>query len=231
MEIRKTNMEIRKNWNKFTFKKLGAILCLFLFGVVAFTSGNLTQVNAASSSTVLPVTKGGTGANSASQALINLGKVNSINANSTDDQFPSAKSVYDSTDKVYSTVFPVNTEDFNNPLANNPGNGSYAYLLRAGHIVSLSVNITSKKALTSSNELYLKKTTQTMPSGYKISAAYRHSTPISTLCSTRKNKGSAYLMSNSENFFVYTTEINTIAADFRLACTVTWITDDPFPTS
>ncbi|MDR3127835.1 MAG: hypothetical protein LBT99_00695 [Bifidobacteriaceae bacterium] len=72
MEIRNTNIEIRKNWNKFTFKKLGAILCLFLFGIVTFVSGNLSQVNAASSSTVLPVAKGGTGSNSASGAATNI---------------------------------------------------------------------------------------------------------------------------------------------------------------
>ncbi|MDR3128457.1 MAG: hypothetical protein LBT99_03950 [Bifidobacteriaceae bacterium] len=79
MEIRKTNIEnkknnieVRKNWNKFPFKKLGIIFCLFLFGVVAFVSGNLSQVNAASSSTVLPVAKGGTGSNSASGARTNL---------------------------------------------------------------------------------------------------------------------------------------------------------------
>jgi hypothetical protein len=65
-------MEIEKNWNKFTFKKLGIIFCLFLFGVVTFISGNLAQVNAASSSTVLPVAKGGTGSNSASGARTNL---------------------------------------------------------------------------------------------------------------------------------------------------------------
>ncbi|MDR3127899.1 MAG: hypothetical protein LBT99_01035 [Bifidobacteriaceae bacterium] len=75
-------------------RKIGIIFCLFLFGVVTFISDNLAQVNAASSSTVLPMAKGGTGANSASQALINLGKVNSINANSTDNQFPSAKATY-----------------------------------------------------------------------------------------------------------------------------------------
>jgi hypothetical protein len=65
-------MEIEKNWNKFTFKKLGIIFCLFLFGVVTFISGNLTQINATSSSTVLPVAKGGTGSNSASGAATNI---------------------------------------------------------------------------------------------------------------------------------------------------------------
>ncbi|MDR3128047.1 MAG: hypothetical protein LBT99_01795 [Bifidobacteriaceae bacterium] len=63
MEIRKNNIEVRKNWNKFTFKKLGTIFCLFLFGIVTFISGELNFANAASSSTVLPVVKGGTGLN------------------------------------------------------------------------------------------------------------------------------------------------------------------------
>ncbi|MDR3128043.1 MAG: hypothetical protein LBT99_01775 [Bifidobacteriaceae bacterium] len=72
MEIKKNNIGIRKNWNKFTFKKLGIIFCLFLFGIVTFISGGLGQVNAATSSTVLPVAKGGTGSNSASGARTNL---------------------------------------------------------------------------------------------------------------------------------------------------------------
>ncbi|MDR3128001.1 MAG: hypothetical protein LBT99_01555, partial [Bifidobacteriaceae bacterium] len=72
MENRKTYMEIRKNWNKFPFKKLGIIFCLFLFSIVIFISGNLSQVNAASSSTVLPIAKGGTGSNSASGAATNI---------------------------------------------------------------------------------------------------------------------------------------------------------------
>ncbi|MDR3128397.1 MAG: hypothetical protein LBT99_03635, partial [Bifidobacteriaceae bacterium] len=64
MEIKKNNIEIRKNWNKFSFKKLGAVFCLFLIGIVTFISGGLGQVNAVTSSTVLPVAKGGTGVNS-----------------------------------------------------------------------------------------------------------------------------------------------------------------------
>ncbi|MDR3127887.1 MAG: hypothetical protein LBT99_00965 [Bifidobacteriaceae bacterium] len=72
IENRKNNIEIRKTCNKFGFKRLGAFLCLFLFGIVTFVSGNLSQVNAASSSTVLPVAKGGTGSNSTSGARTNL---------------------------------------------------------------------------------------------------------------------------------------------------------------
>ncbi|MDR3128251.1 MAG: hypothetical protein LBT99_02870 [Bifidobacteriaceae bacterium] len=75
-------------------KKFGVLISTFLLAILGFINGCFTQVNAATSTTVLPVAKGGTGANSASQALINLGKVNSINTNSTDNQFPSAKSVY-----------------------------------------------------------------------------------------------------------------------------------------
>jgi hypothetical protein len=48
------------------------VFCLFLIGIVTFISGNLAQVNAATSSTVLPIAKGGTGANSASGARTNL---------------------------------------------------------------------------------------------------------------------------------------------------------------
>jgi hypothetical protein len=44
-------------------KKFGIIISLFLFSVVTFISGGLGQVNAATSSTVLPVAKGGTGLN------------------------------------------------------------------------------------------------------------------------------------------------------------------------
>ncbi|MDR3128271.1 MAG: hypothetical protein LBT99_02970 [Bifidobacteriaceae bacterium] len=109
-------MKIKKNWNKFPlgllpFKKLGTIFCLFLFGIVAFVSGNLSQVNAASSSTVLPIAKGGTGANSASGALDNLGKVNSVNNNSTDNQFPSAKAAYNLVQPISSGT--ITTKYFN----------------------------------------------------------------------------------------------------------------------
>ncbi|MDR3127846.1 MAG: hypothetical protein LBT99_00750 [Bifidobacteriaceae bacterium] len=100
MEIRKTNIEIRKNWNKFSFKKLGAVFCLFLFGIVTFISGNLAQVNAATSSTVLPVAKGGTAATSASAARNNLqaeytgNKITSISSSSNDTQYPSASAIW-----------------------------------------------------------------------------------------------------------------------------------------
>jgi hypothetical protein len=53
-------------------RKFGTLFSIFLFGVVTFISGNLSQVNAASSSTVLPIAKGGTGSNSAAGARTNL---------------------------------------------------------------------------------------------------------------------------------------------------------------
>ncbi|MDR3128259.1 MAG: hypothetical protein LBT99_02910 [Bifidobacteriaceae bacterium] len=75
-------------------KKFGVLINIFLLVILGFISGCFTQANASSSSTTLPLTKGGTGANSASQALTNLGKVNSLDTSNTDNQFPSAKSVY-----------------------------------------------------------------------------------------------------------------------------------------
>ncbi|MDR3127978.1 MAG: hypothetical protein LBT99_01440 [Bifidobacteriaceae bacterium] len=89
MKIRKNNIEVRKNWNKLSFKKLGAILCLFLFGIVTFISGNLTQVNAATSSTVLPVAKGGTGNNignaPSANKLYNARNINLVTFDGTKD--------------------------------------------------------------------------------------------------------------------------------------------------
>ncbi|MDR3127900.1 MAG: hypothetical protein LBT99_01040 [Bifidobacteriaceae bacterium] len=61
-----------------TIKKFGILISIFLLVVLGFINGSLAQVNAASSSTVLPVAKGGTGANtlSSGQALIGNGANN-----------------------------------------------------------------------------------------------------------------------------------------------------------
>ncbi|MDR3128316.1 MAG: hypothetical protein LBT99_03205 [Bifidobacteriaceae bacterium] len=46
-----------------TIKKFGVLISLFILIILSFTTGWFTQANAASSSTVLPVAKGGTGVN------------------------------------------------------------------------------------------------------------------------------------------------------------------------
>ncbi|MDR3116538.1 MAG: hypothetical protein LBT91_01675 [Bifidobacteriaceae bacterium] len=81
---------------KHVFKKIGVLGIIFLFGTATFISGFSINSYAASSSTVLPIARGGTGANQAAEALTNLGKVNTISSSSTNDQFPSAKAAYDS---------------------------------------------------------------------------------------------------------------------------------------
>ncbi|MDR3116559.1 MAG: hypothetical protein LBT91_01820 [Bifidobacteriaceae bacterium] len=80
---------------KHAFKKVGIWGIIFLFGTAAFISGFSVNSYAASSSTVLPISRGGTNANTAAQAITNLGKVDALSASSTNNQFPSAKAVYD----------------------------------------------------------------------------------------------------------------------------------------
>ncbi|MDR3127770.1 MAG: hypothetical protein LBT99_00360 [Bifidobacteriaceae bacterium] len=150
MEIKKNNMEVRKNWNKFTFKKLGAIFCLFLFGVVTFISGNLSQVNAASSSTVLPVAKGGTGQNNLADVnvgsatkLQNARNINGESFNGTNDINISAsyKRVFLESQKnnyLYFTCsdFSSNEHVIDIVASSSPNGGVFAKLSEKGGGVS-----------------------------------------------------------------------------------------------
>ncbi|MDR3128272.1 MAG: hypothetical protein LBT99_02975 [Bifidobacteriaceae bacterium] len=53
-------------------KKYGVLISAFLLAILGFINSCFTQVNAASSSTVLPIAKGGTDSNSASGAATNI---------------------------------------------------------------------------------------------------------------------------------------------------------------
>jgi hypothetical protein len=57
---------------KHAFKRLGVLGIIFLFGTAAFISGFSINSYAASSSTVLPISRGGTNANTAAQASSNI---------------------------------------------------------------------------------------------------------------------------------------------------------------
>ncbi|MDR3116859.1 MAG: hypothetical protein LBT91_03415 [Bifidobacteriaceae bacterium] len=57
---------------KRAFRKLGVLGIIFLFGTAAFISGFSINSYAASSSTVLPIARGGTNANTAAQASSNI---------------------------------------------------------------------------------------------------------------------------------------------------------------
>jgi hypothetical protein len=58
-----------------SFRKIGTVLAIAVFGFISFTAGvDLTQnANSAASSSALPVAKGGTGANNGTDAVTNLG--------------------------------------------------------------------------------------------------------------------------------------------------------------
>ncbi|MDR3116614.1 MAG: hypothetical protein LBT91_02095 [Bifidobacteriaceae bacterium] len=90
------NKGIRKTYIKkvVNIKKVGVLGIIFILCTTCFVSGYNINSYAASSSTVLPISRGGTNANTAAQAITNLGKVDVINSSSTNDQFPSAKAAY-----------------------------------------------------------------------------------------------------------------------------------------
>ncbi|MDR3152409.1 MAG: glycoside hydrolase [Bifidobacteriaceae bacterium] len=75
-------------------KKIGVLGIILIFGSICFVNTPAIS-NASASQSVLNIAKGGTNANSAESAQINLGRTDSISSNSTDNQFPSSKAVYD----------------------------------------------------------------------------------------------------------------------------------------
>ncbi|MDR3151856.1 MAG: glycoside hydrolase [Bifidobacteriaceae bacterium] len=75
-------------------KKIGLLGFIFFFTIISFLNG-LISGNASVSQTVLGLAKGGTNANSVESAQINLGRSDTIDSYSTDNQFPSSKAVYE----------------------------------------------------------------------------------------------------------------------------------------
>jgi hypothetical protein len=69
-----TKLKRLTSLKKFKLKKIGTVLTVLVFGVVSFTAGvDLTnKANSATSASVLPINKGGTGANNASGAATNI---------------------------------------------------------------------------------------------------------------------------------------------------------------
>jgi hypothetical protein len=75
-------------------KKIGFSGIIFLFSINLFLGGAIFA-KASSSQSPLPISFGGTGAKTQTQALTNLGINNIINENSTNSTFPSAKAIRD----------------------------------------------------------------------------------------------------------------------------------------
>jgi hypothetical protein len=86
-------------------KTVGYALAILTFGVICFTAGVNTNMltNADSPANGLPVSHGGTGATEPTQARTNLGinQTATISDQSTDSQYPTAKSVYNFANDVY----------------------------------------------------------------------------------------------------------------------------------
>ncbi|MDR3152046.1 MAG: hypothetical protein LBT85_01080 [Bifidobacteriaceae bacterium] len=85
-----TNLKLRK----IKLKKSATLASFAIFAVVSFLAGASIS-NAAASGAALPISFGGTGGKTQSAALTNLGINNTIDENSTNSTFPSAKTVYD----------------------------------------------------------------------------------------------------------------------------------------
>jgi hypothetical protein len=77
-------------------RRIGIGAATFCFAIIlsVFSITFITNSNAGNSISVLPFSKGGTNANNAVQARINLKMMNPISQNSTDDEIPNAKEVY-----------------------------------------------------------------------------------------------------------------------------------------
>jgi uncharacterized protein (TIGR02145 family) len=100
-------------------KKLGILSTICLFSITLFLNG-LISANASVSQSVLGIAKGGTNANSVESAQINLGRTDSISFNSTDDQLPSAKAVYNYIQRIYGNLSTDNT-NFSSAVTNWTG--------------------------------------------------------------------------------------------------------------
>ncbi|MDR2748302.1 MAG: hypothetical protein LBB10_00145 [Bifidobacteriaceae bacterium] len=79
---------------KIKLQKVGTIITVLLFGLICAIGGYELRSSTDSASSPLPVSKGGTGANSAQGAQTNLGMKTSVSESSTDTEFPSSKAVY-----------------------------------------------------------------------------------------------------------------------------------------
>jgi uncharacterized protein (TIGR02145 family) len=135
-------------------KKLGILGIITLFGISTFISNYSISSYAASSSSILPIAKGGTNANNAESAQINLGRVDTISSNSTDNEFPSSKAVYDYIKYALIGNLSLNNINFTSIITNWTG-GDLIY--KSSELSTTSANNKIKvgdKACTTSGQGY-----------------------------------------------------------------------------
>jgi uncharacterized protein (TIGR02145 family) len=120
------NLNYRKNsFKNNNFKRAGVLGIIFFFCLTYLLNGSFSA-NASISQSILSIAKGGTNANSVQSARINLGLTNSINYNSTDNQFPSSKAVYDFIEKAISGNISTDNINFS-PTTTNWTGGDLIY--------------------------------------------------------------------------------------------------------
>ncbi|MDR3152497.1 MAG: IPT/TIG domain-containing protein [Bifidobacteriaceae bacterium] len=108
-----TNLKLKK----IKLEKLGTLAIFAVFTITSFLTGTSVS-NAAVSAAALPISFGGTGGKTQSAALTNLGINNTIDENSSNSTFPSAKTVYAYMNKVMANC-DNSTGDSGNISSNN----------------------------------------------------------------------------------------------------------------
>ncbi|MDR3128146.1 MAG: hypothetical protein LBT99_02320 [Bifidobacteriaceae bacterium] len=217
----------------YNFKKLGTMVSVFILVVLGFINGCFTQANASSSSTVLPVAKGGTGSNSASGARNNLqaeytgNKVTSPSSASTTTQYPSAKGVYDTAVKNFLYTLTPNEEYFDTAEDYEIGNyGHMASVIRTGYQVTIIIDITLIKQL-NTNMIFAN-----IPYGWK---KYGGGTlKIPCIVFKANNSSNTILLSLDNSNTLQFQPINSSSiyeAGTRFICNATWITNNEFSES
>jgi uncharacterized protein (TIGR02145 family) len=101
-------------------KKLGILSTICLFNIALFLNG-LISASASVPQTVLGISRGGTNANNVESAQKNLGRVEAIDCNSTDNQLPSAKAIYNFVEKLITPDFSMDNTNFSNEYTNWSG--------------------------------------------------------------------------------------------------------------
>ncbi|MDR3152321.1 MAG: hypothetical protein LBT85_02530 [Bifidobacteriaceae bacterium] len=116
--FRNSKFENRR-FKKIEAKKIGILGTIFLFCITFFLNSSLSAN--ASSQSVLSISKGGTNANNIANAQKNLGAVETINGNVSDDKFLTSKAVYDYIDKVLNAKISMDNINFSENLTNWAG--------------------------------------------------------------------------------------------------------------
>jgi hypothetical protein len=127
------------NLKSINFRKTGVLSAIFLFGMTLFLNNSFPA--SASAQSVLSIAKGGTNANSAQSAQINLGRTDTISSSSTDNQFPSSKAVYDYINLQFPEFIALGT------------NGDYIYS-HDGLVWSKPKKISNAESINWQNSIY-----------------------------------------------------------------------------